>query len=78
MAFEQLDALLDLGVNFIDTAEMMLGDTFYSGDFGAIFFGVDRAKELQHFIILYLIKSNNATLNSGKERFCDNKIHGPL
>ena len=38
MAFEQLDALLDLGVNFIDTAEMMLGDTFYSGDFGAIFF----------------------------------------
>jgi hypothetical protein len=30
MAHEQLDALLDLGVNFIDTAEMMLGATVFS------------------------------------------------
>lgn len=29
MAHEQLDALLDLGVNFIDTAEMMLGTTVF-------------------------------------------------
>ena len=70
MAHEQLDALLDLGVNFIDTAEMMLGATVFSRFWSYrafvllvnfFFSRFSRAKELQRsFIILYRLQQSHS------------------